>query len=1693
MAITVGQLLVRLGMDLSDFSKGLQDAQKELKRQGDMFADAGAAMSKAVTAPLAAIAGLSVNAFAGFEQSMNKVLALGGKDVAGMFADLEKQAIDLGAATKYSAKEAADAMGELAAAGFKGNEIMSAMPGLLSLAATENMKLADAARIASAVLKGFGLSAKDLQSVADILAQTAAASATSVTELGHAFQYIGPIAKAAGISLIDVSTALGVLGNSGVRGESAGTALRNMLNDLMTPMPKVEAAMKSLGIQTKDAFGKMLPMEELIRNLKPLTENMALGFKLFGQRFSDVLPLISDGGLAFKNLKAEVEKFQGAADAMAKTMMKGIAGNLEQFKGSLETLGISIGKILAPAVNALISFGGKVVDWVQGMVNVFATLPQGVQTAAIAFGALAASLGPVLYIMGTMARGIGDLKLLAPALTGLSGVLKGFGVDLTDLTGRLGEFFRMLSSMTIGSATSGMANVLTTFGKTIKDTFAAIPGQLNNAKTALVQFAATMASAVATNSKAAVASLVGFVDQLKRMGTALKEVNMAQTLGNISTAITSFASSVKAKGMTGLLDDFWIGASKLKDVLGGGFSTALGSASKGILALGSDLAIGGAAFAAVAAAATAAAVVIVRDWEDITRTFNAFTKDIADDTSGLKQKFVDMWVSMAGGPFIAAVITAFQAVGKSAKDLWDGIVLIFNTGIQTLANASAGLVERLGFANTAKSLREWGTSIEVVSGKLNEMSRIKPPISNDAVNSAKALADMVAQYTGEIRLGNKTWQQTVPILNQVGGGIKDAQAQYAKLQNDFKMGLITKAQFQEQSAALDAAVANASAFAGQMSSKFGSAGIDVEKFGKKSKDAMDEFKKAMKMVEGSADKVIDVLEDLPKSMDEFTQKSLKGWKADTTLEKMAEMMRDIGRVMEKETNPIIRKSLAQQVTALDAARKGLQEYQKQWQENVMIEGAQKIVDKLREVQAETAKVDLEHSFNNASIQASTDMFYRMEIAVDKVAKAAGILGVELDEVGIKSGGQFVGIVEHAVKAQAAYELLAKTAGVSAETMRQAWINMTKAVIAASQEAFNTMSIQADGFGKVVSAAWKIGVQEMQVALVEGVRKAQDIMKQAGADLAGALFTFDLSKIGAAVKSFGQSALSALKAAFIEPFQKLFESVLGNLSMQVTKFVTDKIVNWLGKAFEGIFGKLGTTLASTAPLQAAAAQLQVAATQLQAAAASMSVAMGGAKVAGEAASAAAGTAGKAASGAAEAAQGASSAASTASGMLGKVSAISGIVTGAISAVTGVLSYLQGRRMEQDIGRIEVTSREIKAELMNFRADAHVRQEQFFAMKDQIVGEMQRYGDSHGAFLSEILGTLQQANEWLSQINARLGSGVPIMEGSGTGAPPTTPATPQGSGATEANTGAVDANTTATNTNTGATENATTATEVATTTTTTNTGSVGENTSVVTTNTAVTATATTATESLGLAARAAAGELPQYAAQLESFVGRTGKELAMYVKDAGSSLEWSINLFNNGTQRLVRDMKTGIQYVLEVGTDKVLKIYDKQAQVIDEATGKVVRFSSAADKTIGYLGDMANTVNETTNSLDYMASATDAASQRLPAAMAAFTDTVTDTAVALKEQVQKTLPDYQATPNTSVLGSMNPLPPVAPATATNTGTVNWTPSNTVMVGGRPLPSQFASGSSLALEVNVNNADAQQVANTMVQTWRGAGVDI
>ena len=185
----------------------------------------------AAGAGVAAVVGgvaLAVRSFAQFESSMLRVKAVTGASEEAFLA-MSEQAKNLGATTAFTAQQAAEGMGFLGQAGFTTNEIMSAMPSVLNLAAAGQLELADAADITAAVLRGFGKSATEAGNVADILATAAASSNTSVQEMGEGFKFVGPVASAMGISIEETAAAMAKLSDAGLKGSLAGTGLRQAL------------------------------------------------------------------------------------------------------------------------------------------------------------------------------------------------------------------------------------------------------------------------------------------------------------------------------------------------------------------------------------------------------------------------------------------------------------------------------------------------------------------------------------------------------------------------------------------------------------------------------------------------------------------------------------------------------------------------------------------------------------------------------------------------------------------------------------------------------------------------------------------------------------------------------------------------------------------------------------------------------------------------------------------------------------------------------------------------------------------------------------------------------------------------------------------------------------------------------------------------------------------------------------------------------------------------------------------------------------------------------------------------------------------------------------------------------------------------------------------------------------------------
>lgn len=369
-----------------------------------------------------------------FEASMSKVRAVSGATGAD-FEKLKAQARELGATTVWSAKEAADGMTFLSMAGFKTNEIMATMPGMLSLASAGAMDLASTADIASNILSGFGYEADKMDYVADVMAKTFTNSNTSISSLGESMKYAAPVAAKAGQSFEDLAAMIGKLGDAGIQGSMAGTGLSAIIGRLSAPPKQAAAAMANLGIKLSDATGKMRPMPEVFKEIGEKTASMseeqkiAYAKALFGANHyakGMVLMEASVKGSLQKLSSGLYEK--GYAEKVAKDQTNNLSGDLKALNSVSQDVAITIFETVNPGLRKLTKFTTEVVQTTGAWIKENPRLTQGL--FLIGGGLTALKVGAVAFTLlrsGARSFGLGIAQMSSMAAAPLASVTRGIG------------------------------------------------------------------------------------------------------------------------------------------------------------------------------------------------------------------------------------------------------------------------------------------------------------------------------------------------------------------------------------------------------------------------------------------------------------------------------------------------------------------------------------------------------------------------------------------------------------------------------------------------------------------------------------------------------------------------------------------------------------------------------------------------------------------------------------------------------------------------------------------------------------------------------------------------------------------------------------------------------------------------------------------------------------------------------------------------------------------------------------------------------------------------------------------------------------------------------------------------------------------------------------------------------------------
>lgn len=391
----------------------------KIRSIGDSMKSVGRNMSLHVTAPIAAGFGAAVKKSIDFDDTMRKVKATSGA-TGDEFNQLRIKALQMGRDTKFTASESAEAMNYMALAGWDTKDMLKGIGGVMDLAAASGEDLASVSDIVTDNLTAFGMKAKDSTHFADVLAQTSSKANTDVRGLGEAFKYAAPVAGALGYTIEDTSVAIGLMSNAGIKGEKAGTALRTMFTNLSKPTKAMKDEMDKLGISITDSNGEMLPMRDVLDQLRgkmgglSKDQQAAAASTIFGKEaMSGALAVINASDEDYKKLTKSIDGSKGASKRMAKEMEGGIGGAMRKMKSAIESLAISLGDALAPMLY-------KAAKWITSLANKFSNLPTGVQKTIAVVGLLAAAIGPLLMVFGVMASTIGTaITVLGSLMTSM--------------------------------------------------------------------------------------------------------------------------------------------------------------------------------------------------------------------------------------------------------------------------------------------------------------------------------------------------------------------------------------------------------------------------------------------------------------------------------------------------------------------------------------------------------------------------------------------------------------------------------------------------------------------------------------------------------------------------------------------------------------------------------------------------------------------------------------------------------------------------------------------------------------------------------------------------------------------------------------------------------------------------------------------------------------------------------------------------------------------------------------------------------------------------------------------------------------------------------------------------------------------------------------------------------------------------
>ena len=383
------------------------EAGQVLQNAGDKISGAGEKLLP-ITAGVTALGTAAVKTASDFDSAMSKVAAVSGATGDDLQA-LRDKAREMGSKTKFSASEAAEAMNYMAMAGWKTNDMLSGIDGIMNLAAASGEDLATTSDIVTDALTAFGLTAQGSGHFADVLAAASSNANTNVSMLGESFKYCAPIAGALGFSCEDTAEALGLMANAGIKSTQSGTSMRSIMTALSGEVKFCSESFGEMEIATTNSDGSMRSLSDILADCRVAFDQMSESEKasaaetLVGKNaMSGFLALMNAAPADIDKLSSAIANCDGTSLSMAETMQDNLAGQLTILKSQLEELAISFGEILMPVIRDIITK-------IQGFVDKLNALDPATKQTIIKIGLMAAALGPLLIVVGKTISSIGSM------------------------------------------------------------------------------------------------------------------------------------------------------------------------------------------------------------------------------------------------------------------------------------------------------------------------------------------------------------------------------------------------------------------------------------------------------------------------------------------------------------------------------------------------------------------------------------------------------------------------------------------------------------------------------------------------------------------------------------------------------------------------------------------------------------------------------------------------------------------------------------------------------------------------------------------------------------------------------------------------------------------------------------------------------------------------------------------------------------------------------------------------------------------------------------------------------------------------------------------------------------------------------------------------------------------------------------